>query len=68
MKICKPLHCETQRFSNISTSQSWLETIGIETLPKFNLMEENYGNNWAKEWTEIMPTFCTIGKHILKHS
>lgn len=49
----------------------------VEIATKYNLMEETFGENWAKEPADkyLAPSYCTIGKlnqkwgiDFLKHS
>jgi hypothetical protein len=36
----------------------------VEIATKYNLMEETFGENWAKEPADkyLAPSYCTIGK------
>jgi hypothetical protein len=49
----------------VTTDQPTTTSVSADTVTKyFNLMEETFGSNWAKEPTDkyFSQSYCTIGK------
>jgi hypothetical protein len=57
------MFCEMQNLPVVISEKPTTNPVPVGILTKYNLMEETFGENWAKIQADklLSPSFCTIG-------